>query len=462
MARLPRSASDSLHQALSSFLRAHPVPIATVVVAVSGGPDSSALLHALSTLPHRPFELAAAHVNHHLRGAESEADENWTRAFCNSLALPLQIIDGTLDEDRIRTRGIEAAARELRYERLRALRKGDAGAWIATAHHASDQAETLLLRLATGRGPWRLTGIQPVQDGLIRPFLHVDRDVIEAYLAEHRIDARSDSSNDSPRFVRNRIRNELLPVLRSINPRVVRHLGETAELEQEREAVLATVLSHWSAAFERGEASASARIDELPIEPLLRRALLRAEIRRIDPDERYLDVPALKRLEELFEHSARLRPSRKVELVSDGVKITVRRVVERLSDDYEYPLVPGETIEIQKAGWRVAAAHETAIPFGEEFSQTIALPSGVRAPITVRNRRRGDRFRPLGLGFEKKLSDFFIDRKIPQDIRDLLPLVVIDGRIAWIAGTEVSDDFRLGRGDTERLVLCASRLGNDR
>lgn len=451
-----------IQQALAAFFRAMPLPVGRIVVAISGGPDSSVLLHSLLSLHHREFELVAAHVNHRLRGAESDADEAWTRAFCASLGVPLTVVDGSLDDDVVRSRGVEAAAREVRYARLRAIRQHDPLAWIATGHHAADQAETLLLRLATGRGPWRLVGIPPVQDGLIRPLLHVGHDVIEAYLAEHRIDARRDSSNEAPRFLRNRIRNEVLPLLRTINPRVVQHLGETAELEQEREALLASMLEHWAAAFERGPTSASAAIERLPSEPLLRRALLRAEIRRIDPDERYLDVPALRRLEELFERAGRLRPSRKVELVSDGRLLTVRRVTERAAEDYEYRLQSGGTIEIPSAGWRISVGAPCEGGSAPSFAQTVALPSGGGDVVVVRNRRRGDRFRPLGMPVEKKLSDFFIDRKIPKDIRDTLPLVLIAGRIAWIAGTEVSDDFRLGRGESERLVLCASRLGDDR
>jgi len=173
-------------------------------------------------------------------------------------------------------------------------------------------------------------------------------------------------------------------------------------------------------------------------------------------------VPALKRIEDLFARPGRLRPSRAVEIVSDGRLLTVRRVVERVTADYEYRLARGETIEIAEAGWLVSAGEtcESVLPTG--YTQTVAVPRGCGDVMVVRNRRSGDRFTPLGMEVEKKLSDFFIDRKIPKYIRDTLPLVLIDGRIAWIAGTEISDDFRLGRGETERLVLCASRLGDDR
>ena len=185
-------------------------------------------------------------------------------------------------------------------------------------------------------------------------------------------------------------------------------------------------------------------------------------MRRIEPDERYLDVPALKRLEELFERPTRIRPSRRVELVSDGRQLVVRRVLEHAPADYEYHLVAGEDIEIPEAGWRIAAARTNEREHHAEHAQSVAVAHDSAISIIVRNRRRGDRFRPLGMDNEKKLSDFFIDRKIPKEIRDTLPLVLIDGRIAWIVGTEVSEDFRLEGGEAARLVLSASRLGDDR
>ncbi|MBI2212388.1 MAG: tRNA lysidine(34) synthetase TilS [Acidobacteria bacterium] len=464
MPHQPLSESEALRQAVDSFFRTLGQPVSAVTVAVSGGHDSTALLHALATLRGRAFSLSAAHVNHQLRGAESAEDEASLRRLCATLAIPLEVLDGSLDDRRVRTRGLEAAARELRYRRLRELRKGDHTHWIATAHQADDQAETLLLRLVTGRGPWRMAGIRPVHDGVIRPLLHVNRETVMGYLREQGLDARCDSSNESPRFLRNRIRRDVLPLLRELNPRIVSHLGQTAELEQEREALLGSVVANWSDSFERTATSASVRIDRLPPDPLIRRLLIRAEIRRIDPDERYLDAPALGRLDDIATRGGTIRPSRAIEVSSNGTSFTVRRLAgDAAPADYRITLAPGEVIDVGSHGWSVSAGADVR-PVGvtESHAQEIALPAHCGPAIVVRNRRSGDRFKPLGMSEEKKLSDFFIDRKIPRDIRDTLPLVLIDGRIAWIAGVEVSDDFRLGRGESERLVLCAWRVGDDR
>jgi tRNA(Ile)-lysidine synthase len=152
-----------------------------------------------------------------------------------------------------------------------------------------------------------------------------------------------------------------------------------------------------------------------------------------------------------------------VEVSSDGTTLAVRRVTARKAAvEYEFALAPGQVVETSAGGWHVSAGLIEARDAVQRHTQHVAITPGRTPVLVVRNRRRGDRFKPLGMREEKKLSDFFIDRKIPSDIRDTLPLVLIDDRIAWIAGIEVSDDFRLGRGDAERLVLSAWRVGDER
>jgi tRNA(Ile)-lysidine synthase len=147
-----------------------------LIAAVSGGADSTALLLALADLRDAGFEVEAAHVNHHLRGAESDADEAFIGGFCIDLGIRLHIDDGVLDPERIRARGIEAAAREVRYARLSEIRARTGARFVATAHQKNDQAETILMRLVTGSGLAALRGIHPVRDdGFVRPLLDVTR-----------------------------------------------------------------------------------------------------------------------------------------------------------------------------------------------------------------------------------------------------------------------------------------------
>src|SRR5687767_11136479 len=178
-----------------------------IVAAVSGGADSTALLLALTGLRDDGFEVHAAHVNHHLRGIDSDADEQFVRDLCARLGVPLHVADGTLDPERVRARGIEAAAREVRYARLSEIREATGARFVATAHQKNDQAETVLMRLLTGSGIAGLRGIHPVRaDGFVRPLLDVTREEIEAFLRERNVTPRTDRSNADARFLRNRVR----------------------------------------------------------------------------------------------------------------------------------------------------------------------------------------------------------------------------------------------------------------
>ncbi len=198
-----------LTEAIRRFFRTHGLAAQRVVVAVSGGFDSTALLLAMAEL-RDTFDVVAAHVNHHLRGEESDGDEAFVRKLCARLELPLHVADGTLDPAAVRERGIEAAAREVRFARLHEIRGAVGAGYVATAHQKNDQAETVLMRLMNGGGPAALRGIHPVRDdGIIRPLLDVRRRDVVTWLEERGIQPRIDRSNSDPRFLRNRVRKLL-------------------------------------------------------------------------------------------------------------------------------------------------------------------------------------------------------------------------------------------------------------
>src|SRR3954469_5385229 len=182
--RLTKYAISVIVDAIRSFFAEHGIR-GPIVAAVSGGVDSTALLAALVEVD---IEFSAAHINHHLRGAESDDDEAYVRELCARYDIPLRVADGTLDPEAVRHRGIEAAAREVRHARLHEIA---CDALIATAHQKNDQAETEMMRLMTGGGIAALRGIHPVRDdGIIRPLLELTRKEIEQFLAERNISPR--------------------------------------------------------------------------------------------------------------------------------------------------------------------------------------------------------------------------------------------------------------------------------
>lgn len=403
-----------------------------VIVAVSGGIDSTALVLALSLLNDDSFQPMAAHVNHRLRGSDSDADEAFVRDLCARLGIPLHVADGTLDPLRIRERGIEAAAREIRYARLIAIRDQTHARYVATAHQKNDQAETVLMRLLTGSGIAGLRGIHPVRDdGFVRPMLDVSRAEVEEFLREHGVAARVDRSNADPRFLRNRIR----AILGEIGG--VDALAAAADQARAQWPILARAID--DAESDCAQASDNAtHFRRWPEEPWLRGALLQRHIRRLDPGARDFDAT---RIAAELDAVKRISVTKNLELVrKDGAWILRRHAPP--AEAFEVTLAANESAFIPQLN---VTMHVRQPPIANR--QPFQLPIGADPTFTVRSRRPGDRFHPLGMDRQKKLKDFLIDRKVDVELRDRLPLLVWNGEIVWVAGVEVSERFRAGGGD---------------
>ena len=408
------------------------IPPCRLGVAVSGGIDSTALLLALAGLRDDGFTLLAAHVNHHLRGPDSDGDEAFVRDLCERQAIELVVFDGTLDPERVRARGIEAAAREVRYARLRELDTRT----IATAHQKNDQAETVLMRLLSGSGIAGLRGIHPVRDdGFVRPLLDVTRAEIEEFLRERGVAARIDRSNEDPRFLRNRVRAFLRETggIEALAQVAAQARAQWPILER---AIDETARAHVEVSEER------ARFASWPEDEWLRGALLQRQIRRLDPHARDFDAM---RIASEVDGIRRMSVTKSLELVRiDGA--LVLRTPPEPTGDFELELTEEHPAHIPALGKtmrvsRGAPASRAATRSGggtQLFQLPLQHPS-----FTVRNRRPGDRFQPLGLPQPKKLKDFLIDRKIAAELRDRLPLLVWNGEIVWIAGVEVSERFKV-------------------
>lgn len=421
-----------LTDAVARFLSAHAID--RLLVAISGGPDSTALLIALAELR---VPVVAAHVNHHLRGAESDGDERFVRGLCELLRVQLGVVDGTLDPDAIRRHGIEAAARDVRHARLHQIRDAMGMRWIATAHQLDDQAETVLMRMMTGSGLAGLRGIHPVRDdGVVRPMLEVTRAEVEEFLRERNVVARSDSSNTDPRFVRNRVR----ALLRDMPAPVRRNLAAIAAQASAQWAIVGKLLDE----YEVTETGTSTRFDRWPEDPWLKQALLHRHIRRLDGHARDVSATDLARL---AQSSGRVTVTKTLELIDDVLR---RKPVK--TEPFEFQITPGESQYID--------AIQTTLHLQSATSnrQRFQLPQG-QGTFVIRNRRNGDRFRPLGMSHEKKLKDFLIDRKIPVEVRDAIPLLVWNGEIVWVGGIEISETFKVTDPAGEQYEVWLERAG---
>jgi tRNA(Ile)-lysidine synthase len=461
-------------------------PNGRVLVALSGGPDSVALVHLLHELERLGHLSIAglAHFNHQLRGVESDADE----AFCRSLAADrgLSIECGRGDvraTAREQGRSVEDAARLLRYaflERAADVLRADR---IAVGHSRDDQAETFLLRLIRGSGPQGLAGILPRAGRVIRPLLDTPRSDLRAYAAEHRLAFREDSSNDNLEIPRNRVRHELLPYLeREFSPGIVAVLAREAAIARDddehlrREAIDLAGSGVLAREGSRGLVSIDAgALNSLP--PALAARVARIALQTKAPDA----FIGFDHIESLLEFARCGRAGAALSLpgqqaVHKGTRVVLgpepprpargeTRAKRGFANSFSFPLsIPGE-VRLDTQGWAISA--ERADPaaaqaigcVGRGVSVEVALEP-LRLPLAIRSRRAGDRFKPPGLGHRKKLQDFLTDRKIPKESRDSLPLVVDgDDRIVWVVGHAVAADFRVTSGSRGVILLKSRRLG---
>jgi tRNA(Ile)-lysidine synthase len=437
-------------------------PDTRVVAAVSGGSDSIALVHLLHEL-HRAGDLrlvGLVHFNHQLRDA-ADADERFVRAAAEGLALPVFTErDGVRARATREKRSIEDAARAARYEcfdRARVHFNADA---IAVGHTRDDQAETFLLRLLRGAGPRGLGGMHPRNRHIIRPLLDCLRDELRVWLRDRTVPFVEDETNTDVSIPRNRIRADLIPLLKShFNPAIVDVLAGEADLAREAWETIEASANEIEGRIVKPTTNGFA-IDlsgAIAVPPALRRVVLWRTMTRVASGRPvgFEHVAAAMRLMDSDGPRRLDAPGHRLERIGPNVVLTGRPPASLAgsSNLFRYLLsIPGE-VELAEAGCVMSA--EIAAADAEARQNDARVLSGrgnvaivrrdlCQGSLAVRNRRPGDRFQPPGLGGRKKLQDFFVDRKIRRDDRDRVPIVVDEAdRIVWVAGYGIDEAFQV-------------------
>jgi tRNA(Ile)-lysidine synthase len=429
------------------------VPGGHHVALVSGGRDSVCLLDALVSIC-GAAAVTVLHVNFGLRGADSAADERFVRELCERFAVPCTVHEAGAAPS---PGNLQAWARDVRYSEADSLARAR-GALIATGHTASDQAETVLYRLAASPGRRALLGMPRREGRLIRPLLDCTRDETAAYCRERGLPWREDATNAAERFARGRIRHGLLEELRRIHPAAEANIVRSAELLRGEADVLDAVVS----GVLRGRAAIPlAELAEL--EPPIARLVV---VRLAEGAGGTLVPAAANRLDELLAlapsgGSAELHLGGATAIVEYGVLRFAAPA--RTSQPDEVALaVPGQ---VTFGGWRLAAEIDTDLA-GEAALERL-LPDGsvgvldadaiALDELTVRGWRAGDRLRPIGLGGSKTLADLFADCKLPRAERPSTPLVASAGELVWIPGVATAQSVAVGPATTRVAVLTASR-----
>ncbi|GAW66717.1 tRNA(Ile)-lysidine synthetase [Geoanaerobacter pelophilus] len=425
-------------------------PGETVVVAVSGGADSVALLDIMSRLE-CGLHLVVAHLNHCLRGAESDADEAFVASLADNYHLPLvsQSCDvaGLARRERL---SLEDAARRARYAFLEQTAAQYGATSIALAHHQDDQAETVLIRLLRGSGGAGLSAMAGASgEKLKRPLLQVSRMELEQYSKQRGLTFRTDSTNADTAILRNSIRHELIPFLRRYNPRVSERLAATAEIlagDEELLDGLTQASYHRLAASEDGEVRF--QLEPLLKEPrALRLRLYRSALIELRGDLMRIGLAHLEAIDRL---ASSPRPNAEVKLPGS---CRVWRCYDSLffghataqpslpwelvvSGEGRYPLPGGGVLLVERL------ARPQSLDTGSCWSAFLS-PEAVPFPWLLRGFRPGDRFTPLGMSGAQKVKDAFINEKVPPELRRRIPLLLSAGEIAWVPGVRLGERARV-------------------
>jgi tRNA(Ile)-lysidine synthase len=441
-----------------------------VIAAVSGGSDSVALAFLLRDLAARGELVLAgiAHLHHHIRANEADEDAAFCRALADRLGVPVAIGNADVPADAAGHQvSLEVAGRFARQRFFREAVASLNADRIAVAHTRDDQAETVVLRLTRGAGTSGLGGMAPRREHIIRPLLDVPRSDLQDYLRQLNETWREDATNLDRSIPRNRVRHEVMPELRHINAQADAALARAAELLRGDEefleklanaAFVRTVEVEEQGAQGAAEARVLVRLDEfLKLPAAVARRVGRYALETANPSRTY----GLEEVDELRRAVAEgtgtsltglsvERFGAKVVLSNKGFESLSRRSPQGVGgpsvDPTEFRLdIPG-TVEAPSGAWAVTAAGPVAASgtVGSDAKTVIVDASGLGSHLIVRHRRPGDRLQPLGAPGRRKVQDVLVDRKVPRDDRDALPIVTTEtGEIVWVAGQVLADPFRV-------------------
>lgn len=437
----------------------------TVVVAISGGADSTALLDLLSNLPEFSPRLVAAHLNHCLRGTESDADEEFVHSLASRYGIPIE--SQRIDIKDMATKqglNLEDAGRRARISFLNEVRVRWQATAIALAHHSDDQAETVLMRLLRGSGMAGLAGMAYHNGhGRIRPLLNISRAEIEEYLTLRGIRYREDASNQDTAFLRNRIRHELLPLLQQYNPAIRERLTTTAALLSDENELLNQLTEELVAracCLDGGKAVCS--ITVLLKEPLpLRRRFFRTVLERLVGSLDHFSNRHIMALEHLIDSS---RPNTSQNLPQGVTALReYGRLIMRLSAA-EPAAITTECVITEPGRYEFPDGSSLTLEFTQrpttfpESAPNIAWFDLDKVPFPwhVRTFRNGDRIIPLGMNGSKKVKELFIEAKIPVSRRRQIPLVFSGDTLIWICGLRTSQLARIDASSSRIITAIFS------
>ncbi len=441
-----------------------------ILVALSGGPDSVCLLHILARLKSEfNLRLGAIHINHLLRGEEAIEDENYTKDLCKSLEVESYVerIDiATIAEKE--GQSIELAGREERYKAFNKIKEKFSYDKIAVAHNSNDQAETVLMRLMRGSGLEGLTGIKTKRgDGIIRPILCLNRNEIEKYCEEYKLEPRIDKSNYEKIYNRNKVRLDILPYMKeNFNEDIIDTLNRMALLLQKDNEYLedvATTAYNKYCEEKNNKIIVSKELFKDEKEAIITR-VLKKSFKNISNSHKNFEM---KHIVDIIDLS-KLGTNKEIHLTNGIIAQNIYGDIIFKQRKNKEDSIKGNEISINKEDLM------STIEFSNykvdlqiidkknnvEFSNNDLIKffdyDKIEEGIIVRHRKDGDKMVPMGMKGTKKLKDIFINSKIPKENRDIIPIVCFDEKIAWVVGVKVSEQFKV-TSNTKQILKITFR-----
>ena len=441
-----------------------------ILVALSGGPDSVCLLHILARLRSEfNLRLGAIHINHLLRGEEAIDDENYTKELCRALD-----VENYVERIDIRAiaekegQSIELAGREERYKAFNKIKEKSSYNKIAVAHNSNDQAETILMRLMRGSGLEGLTAIKAKrEDGIIRPILCLNRNEIERYCEKYRLEPRIDKSNYEKIYNRNKVRLDILPYMKeNFNEDIIDTLNRMALLLQKDNEYLEEVAAMAYRKYckeENDKIIVRKELFENEKEAITTRVLKRS-FKNISNSHKNFEM---KHIVDIIELS-KLGTNKEVHLTNGIVVQNIYGdIIFKQRKDKEESIKAQEVYikkedlvdEIEFSKYEVELqiiSKKNNIEFSNNDLIKFFDYDKIEEGIIIRNRKDGDKMVPIGMKGTKKLKDVFINSKIPKEIRNIIPIVCFDEKIAWVVGVKVSEQFKV-TSNTKQILKITFR-----
>lgn len=405
----------------------------SLLVAFSGGADSMCLLHILKTLSYKVY---AAHLNHGIRGKEAERDQDIAQAFCFKYGIPFFLeyadIPAIAEKEGISE---ETAGRNERYKFFTRIAEQNNIDKIVTAHNKNDNAETVLMHIIRGTGTDGLSGIPKIRSNIVRPLLCCSRSEIEDYCRTHSLPFVTDSTNSETVYTRNKVRLNLLPCLEGLNPEILSALTRLSELSLEDKNYFGLIIDELVAD--------KTTLDVEKLENLHNAILFRVIMRLCDN----AGVSAqFKNVRQVADALKSKKSGKRFDFSGGFIEISCGKISVAKSppETFRIRITPRTDITVGK--YHIKASDR---PVSDIF---FILPDD--AEIFIRSRADGDKIKVRGM--TKKISDIFIDKKIPSIIRDEIPLLEVDGEILYIFGLCKSDNFSKYTQNDKTIVLNIS------